>query len=177
MSSPSEKDLLMIPGPTNVDPEVLRALSRPTLSHVSERFAELLRETIKDLGVIFQTNGLILPLAGSGTLGAEVALANIIEPGNKVLVISNGYFADRLGDIAGTLGAVVDKYEISWGSAANPSNLEGKLRANRYKASFNRPILGRHPTENSFKRERRRLPKQHQRKPPTCSPTATSALS
>lgn len=129
-----ERDLLMIPGPTNVDPIVLRSMARPTISHTSISFANIFRETMMDLGQIFKTNGLILPLAGSGTLGAEVALANIVEPGDKVLAISGGYFGDRLAEVATTLGARVDMLELEWGSAAKKEDVERKLSSTTYKA-------------------------------------------
>ena len=129
-----ERDLLMIPGPTNVDPSVLRSMSRQTLSHVSSDFANILKETIRDLGKIFQTNSIILPIAGSGTLGAEVALANVLEPGDKVLAISGGYFGDRLAEVAETLGAVVDKMEVPWGFIADSRQVQTKLSSTQYKA-------------------------------------------
>lgn len=129
-----ERSLLMIPGPTNVVPAVLSELARPTLSHVSENFAEILTETLADLRQIFRTTGLILPLAGTGTLGAEIALGNVIEPGDKVLAISGGYFGDRLAEVATTLGARVDKLQVSWGSVAHPSEVENKLSSSEYKA-------------------------------------------
>jgi len=129
-----ERDLLMIPGPTNVAPIVLGAMARPTLSHVSGSFANILKETLSDLGRLFKTNGLILPLAGTGTLGSEVALANVIEPGDKVLAVSGGYFGDRLADVAATLGAKVEKFQVPWGSVADPSEVERRLSSADYKA-------------------------------------------
>jgi alanine-glyoxylate transaminase / serine-glyoxylate transaminase / serine-pyruvate transaminase len=129
----TERDLLMIPGPTNVDPKVLRSMARPTLSHTSTAFATLFKETVTDLGRIFQTKGTILPLAGTGTLGAEVALSNIIEPGDKVLSISAGYFGDRLAEISKNLGANLDKLEVPWGSAARLEDVERKLSETPYK--------------------------------------------
>jgi alanine-glyoxylate transaminase/serine-glyoxylate transaminase/serine-pyruvate transaminase len=130
----NERDLLMIPGPTNVDPMILRAMARPTISHTSSSFASIAKETMEDLGRIFKTKNLILPLAGSGTLGAEVALANIIESGDRVLAISGGYFGDRLAEVAATLGARVDKLELEWGSAAKMADVERKLSDTSYKA-------------------------------------------
>jgi len=129
-----ERDLLMIPGPTNVAPSVLGAMARPTLSHVSGTFANILKETLSDLGRIFKTSGLILPLAGSGTLGGEVALANVIEPGDRVLAVSTGYFGDRLADIAATLGAKLERFEVPWGSVADPGEIERKLSSADYRA-------------------------------------------
>lgn len=124
----------MIPGPTNVDPVVLRSLAKPTLSHVSPAFANIFKETLVNLKRIFKTSSLVLPLAGSGTLGAEVGLANIIEPNDKILAISGGYFGDRLAEVAATIGANVDRLEVPWGSAANIQDVERRLSSSEYKA-------------------------------------------
>ncbi len=125
----------MIPGPTNVAPSVLYHLAQPTVSHVSLSFAEIMKETLVDLRKIFRTEtGLILPLAGTGTLGSEVALANVIEPSDRVLAITNGYFADRLADVATILGAKVDRMQVPWGSIVYPNEVEKRLSANDYKA-------------------------------------------
>lgn len=125
----------MIPGPTNVAPSVLSSLAQPTVSHVSNAFADILKQTLADLTQIFKTrNSLILPLAGTGTLGSEVALANVLEPNDKVLAISNGYFADRLADVATTLGAKVDRLQVSWGSVADPNEVAKRLSSGNYKA-------------------------------------------
>jgi alanine-glyoxylate transaminase/serine-glyoxylate transaminase/serine-pyruvate transaminase len=130
----NERNLLMIPGPTNVDPSVLRSLSCPTLSHVSGDFAAILRETISNLEKIFQTHGVVLPVAGTGTLGAEIALTNILEPADRVLAISGGYFGDRLAEMATVLGASVDKMQIQWGETVDVREVERRLSATRYKA-------------------------------------------
>ena len=130
----TERDLLMIPGPTNVDPFVLRSMARATISHVSGSFANIFKETTTALGQIFKTKGLILPLAGSGTLSSEVSLANIIEPGDRVLAITNGFFADRLAEVAATLGADVDRMEVPWGAAADSKEVDKKLSSGHYKA-------------------------------------------
>jgi alanine-glyoxylate transaminase/serine-glyoxylate transaminase/serine-pyruvate transaminase len=130
----SERDLLMIPGPTNVDPSVIRALARPTLSHTSKDFARIFSETLENLRSIFKTKGTILPLAGSGTLGAEIALANMIEPNDRVLAISGGYFGDRLAEVAAVVGGKVDRLDVPWGSAVRLEDVERKISAAAYKA-------------------------------------------
>ena len=130
----SDRDLLMIPGPTIVDPVVLRSMAKPTVSHTGSEFVEIMRETIGTLGKILQTSGVTLPIAGSGTLGSEVALANILEPEDRVLAICGGYFAGRVAEVAQTLGAVVDRLEVSWGSIVDVQEVQKRLSANRYKA-------------------------------------------
>jgi len=130
-----ERSLLMIPGPTNVAPSVLSSLSQPTISHVSNTFADILKQTLADLKQVFKTKeSLILPLAGTGTLGSEIALANVLERSDKVLAISNGYFADRLADVATIVGAKVEKLQVPWGSVADPKEVEKRLSTGNYKA-------------------------------------------
>jgi len=124
----------MIPGPTNVSPSVLAAMGRPTMSHVSGTFANVLEQTLTNLRQIFKTSGTVLPLAGSGTLGAEIGLANIVEPGDRLLAVSGGYFGDRLAEIAATLGAKVDIFPVAWGSVADPNEVRTKLSSADYKA-------------------------------------------
>jgi aspartate aminotransferase-like enzyme len=93
-----------------------------------------MKETLSDLRRIFQSNGLVVPLAGSGTLASEVALANVIEPGDRVLVVTNGYFAERLGEVAASLGAEVEKFEVPWGSATDPGQVSDRLASSSCKA-------------------------------------------
>jgi aspartate aminotransferase-like enzyme len=104
------------------------------MSHVSGSFADILKSTLADLHQIFKTTGLILPLAGSGTLGSEIALANVIEPGDRVLAVCCGFFSDRLAEVAATLGAQVERSEVPWGSTVDPHEVERKLSSADYKA-------------------------------------------
>jgi aspartate aminotransferase-like enzyme len=93
-----------------------------------------LKQTVADLRKIFRTEGLVVPMAGSGTLGAEISLANIIEPDDDVLAISGGYFGDRLSEIAVSLGANVDRMQVDWGSVVDPVDVGKKLSSKNYKA-------------------------------------------
>jgi len=129
----TERSLLMIPGPTNVDPEVLRALSRPTESHTSPNFARAFKESIAYLREIMSCNGYPFIVAGSGTLAMEMAIANVIEPGDRVLVVSNGYFADRFSEIIPCHGGVVERLEVGWGEAVEPKILRERLEGGDYK--------------------------------------------
>jgi len=83
----NERDLLMIPGPTIVSPRVLRALAKPVLSHVSNEFVTGYAEALSLQKKIFGTKGTPFLLAGSGTLGMEAAIANLMEKGDKVLCV------------------------------------------------------------------------------------------
>ncbi len=78
-----ERELLMIPGPTMVSPRVLRALAKPILSHGAAEFTEAYAETLKLQKSLFRTSGTPFLLAGSGTLGMEAAISNVVEKGIK----------------------------------------------------------------------------------------------
>lgn len=129
-----ERELLMIPGPTNVDPRVLRALCRPPLSHVSIEFAEIFKNALSNLKQVFMTNGEVFAIAGSGTLALEMAIANVVEPGDKVLNCVSGYFGQYFVEISKVFGAVPSVLEVSWGSSIKPEMVEDALRKDNYKA-------------------------------------------
>ena len=80
-----ERELLMIPGPTMVSPRVLRILAKPVLSHVSKEFVDGFAEALELQKKLFVTEGTPFMLSGSGTLGMEAAIANLVEKGDKVL--------------------------------------------------------------------------------------------
>lgn len=104
----SERDLLMIPGPINFDPGVLRALSAPTASHTSPEFVALFGESLEWLKQVLEApNGTPFVVAGSGTLAMDMAVCNLIEPGDRAVTISTGYFSDRMTAILERYGAKV----------------------------------------------------------------------
>lgn len=104
----SERDLLMIPGPINFDPGVLRAMSAPTASHVSPEFIACFGETLELMKQVFLApSGTPFVIAGSGTLAMDLAASNLTEPGDKAVAISTGYFGDRMVDILQRYGAEV----------------------------------------------------------------------
>ena len=108
--------LLMIPGPTNMDDRVLKALSLPPLGHTSpefyEEFKELLTLTAK---AYFAKRENVIVYSGSGTLGMEGVLASLLEPGDKVLALVNGFFAERMALIAEIYGAKVKRVNFKFG--------------------------------------------------------------
>ena len=92
-------ELLMIPGPTMLSARVIRALSRQVCSHVSREFAEVLAETRDMLKEVFMTGQDVVIAPGSSSLGLEMAIANSVEPGDEVLIVSSGYYADRIAEM------------------------------------------------------------------------------
>ncbi|WXG43716.1 MAG: alanine--glyoxylate aminotransferase family protein [Promethearchaeati archaeon SRVP18_Atabeyarchaeia-1] len=128
------KELLMIPGPTPVSDKVLRAMASQIISHASDEFTKALEETAKMTAEVFQTKGQPLVLAGSGTLGMEAAVANVVERGERILCVNNGFFGPRFAEIAKAHGVGVDTVEFEWGRHADPSIIREKLEKGNYKA-------------------------------------------
>jgi len=125
------KDLrrvLMGPGPSDVDPRILAAMARPTIGHLDPDFVQLLNEIRADLQYVFQTkNQLTLAMSGTGMAGMETCIANLIEPGDPMLVCINGAFGGRMADIAGRYGAEVDQLETEWGKVFDPDQIRKAL--------------------------------------------------
>ncbi len=127
--------LLMIPGPTPVVPRILEALARPTVSHVSgEMAADILlsRDILKKM--MFCREGEPFIISGAGTLAMEMALLNVCGPGEKVLVVSQGYFGKRMADICGAFGLAHDVLECEWGSVVPAEELKRKVSSGGYSA-------------------------------------------
>ncbi len=104
----NQRSLLMVPGPIEFEPAVLQAMGQPTPSHVSPAFVQTFGEALEDLRQVFLTDdGQPFVIAGSGTLAMDVAAANLVEPGDKVVVASTGYFSERFADIFERYGAEV----------------------------------------------------------------------
>ena len=129
-----ERELLMIPGPTMVSPRVLRVLAKPVLSHVSKEFVTGFAEALELQKKLFVTEGTPFMLSGSGTLGMEAAIANLVERGERILCIENGFFGEKWEDIVEAHGGVVDRLRFEWGEALDLNLVEEKLSSNEYKA-------------------------------------------
>lgn len=130
----SERKLLMIPGPTNVDPTVLRAMSKPTLSHTDPDFVTTFRESLDDLRKALMTNNEVFAIAGSGTLALEIAVANVVEPGDKILNAVAGHFGGHFVKISKAHGALPTVLEVPWGKSIKPEHVEAALGKDDYKA-------------------------------------------
>ncbi len=129
-----ERELLMIPGPTNVAPSVLRAMGKPPLSHTSLEFASKFKEALNSLKRVFMTEGEVFVVAGSGTLALEMAIANIVEPGDKVLNAVSGFFGQYFVDMCRVYGAVPRLLEVPYGMAVKPEQVKEALKEGGFKA-------------------------------------------
>ena len=126
------KRTILTPGPVEVDPRVLRALSTPILGQFDPEFTALMNETSQMIRDVFRTtNARALPVNGSSRAGIEAALAAVVEPGDHVLVPVFGRFGNLLIEIAERLDARVETLETSWGTSFPPGVIAEAVRAKR----------------------------------------------
>ncbi len=120
--------LLLGPGPSNSHPLVLEALSCQPVGHLDPFYIDLMSEVQGLLRHVWQTsNRLTLPMSGTGSAAMEATIANIIEPGETFLVGINGYFGNRLVDMASRYQAKVRAIDKPWGEAFSLDDIEAAL--------------------------------------------------
>ncbi len=127
---PAMEQNLRVPGPTPLPREVREAQSAPMIDHRGTEFGELLREITAGLAELIGTRGDVLLLTASGSGAMEAAVVNTLSPGDRVLAVTIGSFGDRFAKIATAFGAQVERFEVPWGEAADPSALAAHLAAN-----------------------------------------------
>jgi aspartate aminotransferase-like enzyme len=116
--------LLLGPGPANPYPEAREAIGRPMLGHLDPIFLDVLDETCSRLRTVFRTeNELTLPVSGTGSAGMEACLVNLLAPGDVVVVGVNGYFGERLCEVAARCGAQVVAVRAPWGQPLDPEQV------------------------------------------------------
>lgn len=128
------KELLLIPGPTPVIDSIYDAMVQETRSHTDGRFTTIYKEAIDMTREIFQTDGEVFVVSGSGTLAMEMALVNTVAAGEKLLVISQGYFGDRFIKLGEAFGIEVEVLQSEWGKQVTPSEVDAKLATDTFKA-------------------------------------------
>ncbi|MGI8659056.1 MAG: pyridoxal-phosphate-dependent aminotransferase family protein [Candidatus Limnocylindria bacterium] len=126
---------LRTPGPTPIPTAVRDAQAQQMIDHRGTQFEELLRETSTGLAELIGTSGEVLLLTGSGSGALEAAVVNTLSPGDRVLAVTIGSFGDRFAAIAAAFGALVERFEVEWGEAADPDALRDHLAtADPYRA-------------------------------------------
>ena len=128
------KTLLMGPGPSSVSPSVYKALSTYTVGHLDKRFLDIMDETKDMLREMLKTkNNFTLPVSGTGTAGMESCFVNLIEKGDKILIVENGYFGMRMVDMCRRLKADVEVLNFEWGKPLIIDELKTQLSKSEYK--------------------------------------------
>jgi len=126
--------LLMGPGPSSVHPRVYQALAKPTIGHLDPQFLALMDGIKESLKKVMDTkNEATITLSGTGSSGMEAVLTNLVEEGEPMLIAVNGYFSERMVEVARRLGAQVDTVEFPWGKPVEAAEVAKKLKAKPYK--------------------------------------------
>ena len=122
--------ILMGPGPSDVSPRVLQAMARPTLGHLDPLFVGMMDEVKGLLQYAFQTqNELTMPISAPGSAGMEACFANLVEPGDKVIVCQNGVFGGRMKENVERFGGTAIMVMDDWGKPVDPEKVEAALKA------------------------------------------------
>jgi aspartate aminotransferase-like enzyme len=121
---------LRTPGPTPLPAAVREALARDMIAHRGPEFAQVLEDCLDGVRWAFQTKNDLLILTASGTGGLESAVVNTLSPGDTLLVVSIGYFGERVAKIARTYGVEVIQLDVPPGQAADPQIVFDAIRAN-----------------------------------------------
>src|SRR3954468_7143654 len=128
---PDTDRILLGPGPSLTSPRVMRAMAAPTISHLDPLMLRLLDDVRERLLRLFGAlpGSFAFAVSGTGTSGMETAVANLVQPGTRVLVVVTGYFGDRLAQMCERYGAAVTRLDVEWGRAADPEALRRALKA------------------------------------------------
>ncbi|HVC49350.1 MAG TPA: alanine--glyoxylate aminotransferase family protein [Burkholderiales bacterium] len=122
---------LLGPGPAEVHPRVLAAMSRPTIGHLDPAFVQMMDELKTLLQYAFMTeNGMTMAVSAPGSAGMEACFANLVEPGNKVIICDNGVFAGRMRENVERVGGTAIMVKDDWGRPIDPNKLNETLKAN-----------------------------------------------
>jgi alanine-glyoxylate transaminase/serine-glyoxylate transaminase/serine-pyruvate transaminase len=134
MDSPLPQRILLGPGPSVVDPRVYRAMAAPITGHMDPRFLALMKNVREKLRRVFRAGyEVTIPISGTGSAGMEAALVNFLEPGDWACILSTGFFAARMADIAHRAGARVHLIETAWGLPTDPERVARELAGKRPK--------------------------------------------
>ena len=116
---------LMGPGPSDVHPRVLQAMSTPLVGHLDPSFIEIMNEVQDLLRYTFRTdNQWTIPVSGTGSASMEAAISNLVEPGDTMLVPTNGYFGGRMESMAQRAGGEVVHVDAPWGEPLDPADVQ-----------------------------------------------------
>ncbi|RDI72725.1 alanine--glyoxylate aminotransferase family protein [Halopelagius longus] len=116
---------LMGPGPSDVHPRVLRAMSTPLVGHLDPSFIDIMQDVQELLRYAFRTdNEWTIPVSGTGSASMEAAIGNVVEPGETMLVPTNGYFGDRMASMARRAGGEVVTVDAPWGKPLDAADVQ-----------------------------------------------------
>ena len=145
--------LLMGPGPSETHPRVLGAFGTPPIGHLDPAFLDVMDDTQQLLRGVFRTdNTWTIPVSGTGSAAMEAAIANVVEPDDVMLAPSNGYFGDRMAEMARRAGGTVERVEAPWGEPLDPDAVAAAC------ADYDPDVIGVVHAETSTGVQRARSP-------------------
>ncbi|TET64965.1 alanine--glyoxylate aminotransferase family protein [Candidatus Aerophobetes bacterium] len=125
------------PGPSDVPEEVIRAMSVTTLGHLDPEFIKIMDETQGMLRALYQTkNRMTIPISGTGTSGMETLVANLVEAEDRVIVVRNGFFGERIAEIVSRYGGEVVPIDLEWGTVVTPDEVREVFSRKRCQGLF-----------------------------------------
>jgi len=124
----NRKIKMMIPGPVEVHPDVLKAMGSPVEPHYGEAWIKKYKQVLDILKEIFNTNGDIFLMVGSGTSAIDTAIGSCLQTGERILIGNNGYFGERLVSIAQHNGLDVVEVKAEWGKELDPEAIKRALQ-------------------------------------------------
>ncbi|MCK4926168.1 alanine--glyoxylate aminotransferase family protein [Candidatus Aerophobetes bacterium] len=125
------------PGPSDVPEEVIRAMSVTTLGHLDPEFIKIMDETQGMLRLLYQTkNRMTIPISGTGTSGMETLVANLVEAEDRVIVVRNGFFGERIAEIVSRYGGEVVPIDLEWGTVVTPDEVREVFSRKRCQGLF-----------------------------------------
>src|SRR5947207_730747 len=125
------KTRLFTPGPVEIPPRILRALSQVPPHHRTDVFRATFKRVTAMLRELHQTEGEVFVLGSSGTGAMEAAVVNLLAPGEQALAIVGGKFGERWKNLLAAYGVPHQLIEVEWGRAVDPRELERRLAAER----------------------------------------------
>ena len=129
--------ILLGPGPSMADDRVLRAMSAPLVGHLDPFFIRTMDEVQAMLRSVFETeNRLTIPISGTGTAGMEAAVANMLEPGEEIVICVSGFFSERMYEMAKRVGAKPIRVDGEWGKPADLAKVRNAWRESNARALF-----------------------------------------
>lgn len=122
---------IFTPGPTPLPEEVKLSQAKDIIHHRTPEFSQIFKEVSLNLKYVFQTENDVLTFAASGTGAMEAVIANLLSPGDKVLVVRGGKFGERWGEVGEAFGLNVIGMDVEWGKAPQPKQIEKKMNTNK----------------------------------------------
>ncbi|MBO8139157.1 MAG: alanine--glyoxylate aminotransferase family protein [Thermosipho sp. (in: Bacteria)] len=119
-----KKNYLLAPGPTPVPSDILLEGAKETIHHRTPQFISILEETLENLKYLFQTKNRVFTLLSSGTGALEAAVSNLLNPGDKAIIVEAGKFGERWREIAEAFNINVVSLKLEWGEAVTPEQIK-----------------------------------------------------